>query len=130
MATTSGKRCPYCGQEISVFAKKCGRCGKYLDDPLKTENPPDSVERMLLPEGRPLSAIASGYLGLISFFPLLGILFGLLAVLFGSMALKAIKKDPTLSGKGRAWFGIVVGGLMLVVQCVVLLIVVISSGRR
>ena len=58
---------------------------------------------MLLPVGRPMSSIAAGYLAPIAVFPVLGAFFGLLAMLCGWLALKAIKENPTLSGRGRAW---------------------------
>jgi len=62
---------------------------------------------MLIPVGRSGWAIASGYLGLVS---VLGV-FAPFAVFTGIMALRDIKKHPDKHGKGRAWFGIVTGGL-------------------
>jgi len=64
---------------------------------------------MMMPVGRPASAIAAGYLGLISFFPIFGVITGPLAVFFGIKALREIRENPELSGKGRAWFGILTG---------------------
>ncbi len=61
---------------------------------------------MLIPTNRPLSAIASGYLGLFSIFPF----FGILAVATGIYALNVLKQNPTMWGHGRAYFGIVCGG--------------------
>jgi hypothetical protein len=68
------------------------------------------MDRMLLPVGRPASAIAAGYLALFSILPLVGLIPAILAVACGATALKAIRLDPELSGKGRAWFGILFGG--------------------
>jgi hypothetical protein len=66
---------------------------------------------MMLPVGRPTSAIAAGYLALFSVLPLFGLIPGIAAVICGVTALRSIRHDPTLSGKGRAWFGIILGGL-------------------
>lgn len=62
----------------------------------------------MIPVGRSGWAIAAGYLGL---FSVLGV-FAPFAVACGVMGLRAIKKTPGLGGKGRAWFGIIAGGLM------------------
>lgn len=71
----------------------------------------DAVTRALIPVGRAGSAIAAGYLGLLS--PL-GI-FAPLAVITGVMALRTLRRDPSLHGAGRAWFGIIMGGLFTVI---------------
>ncbi|MFY9825171.1 MAG: GYF domain-containing protein [Thermoanaerobaculia bacterium] len=68
----------------------------------------DPMMRMLLPVGRSGWAIAAGYLGL---FSLLGI-FAPIALIVGIVAVRDIKKHPEKHGLGRAWFGIVMGGLV------------------
>jgi hypothetical protein len=75
---------------------------------------------MLMPVGRAGSAIAAGYLGLLALFPVVGLVFGLLAVITGWVALRTIRQKPHLLGRGRAIFGIVVGGLSVVLHVVVL----------
>jgi hypothetical protein len=67
----------------------------------------DAGMRMLLPVGRSTWAIASGYLGLISVL----ILPAPLALWTGIMALREMKRNPKKHGKGRAIFGIIMGGL-------------------
>ena len=81
---------------------------------------PGGMERMLLPVGRPVSAIASGYLALFGIIPVFGLPFSVGAFITGIVALKTIKKDPRLSGSVRAWFGVIVGGVMTLISIVAL----------
>jgi hypothetical protein len=88
---------------------------------------------MLMPVGRPASAIAAGYLGLFSFFPLIGLVAGILAVVLGVRALQQIKSDPALSGKGRAWFGIIAGAPLAIVwglMIVALIVDAVAQSQR
>lgn len=78
----------------------------------------DAGMRMLLPVGRSGWAIASGYLGLLSVFPLVGILFGLGAIITGLLAVRDIKRNPHRHGMGRAIFGIVMGALFSVLYII------------
>ena len=67
----------------------------------------DATMRALLPVHRAGTAIAAGYLGLLS--PL-GI-FAPFAILSGVLALRTLKRETKLHGAGRAWFGIIMGSL-------------------
>jgi hypothetical protein len=127
------KNCPSCGESILAVAKKCRFCGEYFDEELRRANMPSAspVERMLLPVGRPISAIASGYLALFGIIPLCGLPFSIGAIITGFVALGAIKKNPDLSGAGRAWFGIIVGGLATLGSLVAAVGVVVANlGHR
>jgi len=107
--------CRYCGEMIKAIARKCRHCREYLDEELRAENRVGSVasttDRFLMPVDRPLSAIAAGYLGLLSLLPL----FGILAIVFGFYALSVLRKKPELAGRGRAIFGIVMGILFTLI---------------
>ena len=82
--------------------------------------------RMLLPVGRSGWAIASGYLGLLS----LLCIFGPFAILTGILALRDIKRNPKLHGKGRAIFGIVMGSLGTILMLFSIVSAIISAGRH
>jgi hypothetical protein len=116
---------------ILAVANKCRYCQEYIDPELRRLNRggPSGVDRMLTPVGRPTSAIASGYLGLVSIFPLIGLLTGLVAIGLGIKAIRTINRDPELSGKGRAWFGIIAGGLGIAVQVFFIIWMVIEENR-
>jgi hypothetical protein len=95
-----------CGEMIAGSAVKCRFCGHYLDPSLKPKaSGSRAVDRMLTPVDRPVSAIAAGYLGLFAILPF----FGVFAIIVGIFALRRLKRDPELAGRGRAWFGLIMG---------------------
>lgn len=61
----------------------------------------------ILPVNRSICAVIAGYLGLLS---ITGI-FAPFAIVFGLLGLREIKKNPSLRGSGRAWFGIAMGAI-------------------
>lgn len=68
---------------------------------------PNASLKWVLPVGRSPLAIAAGYAGLFSvlLFP------GPIALTLGLFALRDFKKHPERLGRGRAWFGIIMGGI-------------------
>ena len=117
--------CTKCGTEVSGPADTCAKCGVPLAQPQPLPAFEDSLAaRILLPVGRSGWAIASGYLGL---FSLLGF-FAPFALVTGFLALRDIKRHPEKHGAGRAWFGIIMGGLGSLVFTVILLIAMFSKN--
>lgn len=125
----SSIRCPYCDEPIRRSDRDCPSCGEALDDDDAAEPQFGAVTRMVVPLGRPVSAIAAGYCGLLAIFPLLGIPFAIGGIVCGIFAISAIRRDPKLSGLGRAWFGIIVGTLMLLLQGGVAILMALGAIR-
>lgn len=98
--------CPMCGGRVSPRARQCPHCGESLKA-AGGGGRHSTAERMIVPFDTPPMAIIASYLGLLSVLPL----FHLFALLVGILALAPYREDPTLAGKGRAIFAIVMGGL-------------------
>lgn len=82
-----------------------------------------SIKKYLLPTGRSVFAIAAGYFGLVGLFvpglAWIGLIFGFL----GLREIRRSQADATpLMGKGRAWFGIMVGTMWTVLFVAVLIV--------
>lgn len=74
---------------------------------VETEEETGFLERVALPVGRDPLAIAAGYLGLFSLMPF----FGVVSIVVSVLALRSLKRHPNRHGRGRAWFGLVLGVL-------------------
>ena len=61
-----------------------------------------------------------------SLIPCLGFLLGPVALVLGILGLKAIKKDEKLPGKGHAWSGIIIGGIVLAAHLVLTILILIN----
>lgn len=121
------KPCPFCGERIQAAARKCRFCGEYLDPSARPKAEFDPSMKLLVPVGRAPSAIAAGYLGLFALFPCIGLPAGVAAIVAGVVAMRKLKAEPELSGRGRAIFGIVAGGLSVAAHLVTLAIVGIGT---
>ena len=111
--------CKECGAQIADNATICLKCGVPTD--LFKKAAPSSPQgnkalRMVIPIGRSGYAIAAGYLALFSVLCIPAPL----ALVFGILALKDIKKNPEKTGKGRAYFGIIMGCLFSILLVVVM----------
>jgi hypothetical protein len=82
---------------------------------------PDPSLKLQLPIGRSGWAIAAGYLGLLSVL----LVFAPFALVTGILGLQAIRARPELWGRGRAWFGVVMGSVFSI-----LLVVVLVAAQR
>ncbi len=109
--------CTKCGKELSDDAAFCPACGTSTSDkPIAVPSEEETL-KYILPIGRSGYAIAAGYLALFSVL----FVFAPFALLFGILALRDIRLHPEKKGKGRAWFGIVMGALFTLLGLLVLL---------
>lgn len=56
-------------------------------------------------------ALASYYLGLLSLFPLAGVMLGPAAIYFGLKGLRNVRENPAVRGGAHAWVGIICGAI-------------------
>lgn len=116
--------CSNCGAQINDHAVVCVQCGCAVPKAVTPMPVDDDVAlRMLVPIGRSGWAIAAGYLGLLSLIPFVGVL----ALVIGIVAVCDLRKHPDKHGAGRAWFGIIAGGLSVLIYAIAI-ICAMSSG--
>lgn len=101
--------CQKCGAQIAVDqAVICVKCGAPIQMTAATGDENAAI-RMILPVGRSCLSLIAGYLGLLSLIPGIGVL----SIVVGLLAIRDIKSHPEKHGLGRAWFGVVAGGISL-----------------
>ena len=79
--------------------------------------------RFVMPLNPSIWAIIAGYLGLGSVL----LVFAPFALVAGILGLREIKANPTKTGKGRAWFGLIMGAIC---SGIIVLIVILSIFPR
>lgn len=94
-----------------------------LGHPLPLVTAGGDANKWIVPVGRSGWAIAAGYLALCSIL----LVFAPFALACGIMGLRSIKKNPGLGGKGRAWFGIIMGGAVTALIATILILPSIQS---
>lgn len=101
-------QCINCGKPLPTqVPEACPSCGIPVVMRDEVQRGGDAAVRMLVPIGRSGWAIAAGYAGIfcLAVFP------GPVALILGLVALWDFKKRPERLGRGRAWFGVIAGGL-------------------
>jgi hypothetical protein len=101
--------CPHCGRPLPTIGSYCSGCGRPVPAAPAAATA-DPALRFVLPVGRSGLAIAAGYLGLLS--PI--VIFAPFALIVGILALRDLARSPGRLGRGRAWFGVIAGGLFTV----------------
>lgn len=126
MSSPSKRTCPDCHEETVGFSIKCWNCGSYLEGPPQAAG---TLARILVPVGRSRNALAAGYLALLAIVPLYGLPFAVCAIACGMAGLKEIANDPRLLGRVRAWFGIIVGAVMITLTGAVTILYLLPNWR-
>lgn len=103
--------CPKCGKEIEDGAKQCVACGAQFEiaQPAVQTKEASKVDKKCK---KAKTSFITAIVGLI----IAGIICGTYAFVTGIQALKEIKTDKELSGKGMAIAGIVLGLLDVVLS--------------
>jgi WXG100 protein secretion system (Wss), protein YukD len=118
------KCCLFCGERILAVARKCRYCQEYLDPELRdAADNNGAIGPPITLAGRPLSAIAAGYLGLLSLVPFCGVP----AMIVSAIALRTLKSNPELRGRGNAWFGLVMGLVTTLVYAAIMVVVAVGA---
>jgi hypothetical protein len=77
----------------------------------------DDPMRFVMPLNPSVWALGAGYLGLFS----VTLIFAPFALIVGLVALKDLNEHPEKTGKGRAWFGVIMGGICTVIGLALLI---------
>lgn len=80
----------------------------------------DAGLKYVIPVGRTGLSLAAGYLGLFAIL----VIPAPLALVLGLLALRELKAKPNKLGRGRAWFGTIMGGL----GTLLLLFLIVNPG--
>ncbi len=109
--------CSKCGSPLQAGVAFCPSCGTKVaaasaaEKTYVSDNP---GMRFVLPIGCTGWAIASGYCGIFSIIPFVGILLALLSIIFGIVAIVVIRHNPHKHGIARIVIGWIFSILSLV----------------
>jgi hypothetical protein len=125
-----GEQPPYghapSGQPPPGYGDPYGPGGMASQQMRPTDMADDPAMRWVLPVGQSVWAIASGYLGLLS----LALCFlGPFAVITGVVAIAELRRNPRLSGWGRAIIGIALGALGSLGLGMMILVLIAGGGQ-
>lgn len=120
--------CQRCGTRNPAANDQCSNCGLALYEP--THTLPDTGLSTLIPYKNSLSLWAY-YTGVFSLagcmLPVIGFAAGLAPVILGIKALKYAKEHPDAGGKGHAWTGIILGGIVVTLQTILIIFIIIGA---
>lgn len=112
--------CAACRRSMPESASACPSCGAIVASQDLGQDP---LMRMVLPVGRSGLAIAAGYLGLVSLIPFVAPV----ALVVGILALRDLRRHPEKHGRGRAIFGVVMGGIFTILLVAMLLLIGLAA---
>ena len=98
--------CPFCGEQVHRYAKKCRHCGEWVQGaaPIRAQ-PAGNQGGMRSHVGMAGAAMILSICGLVLF----GFITGLLAVIFAGIALSGMRQTGDNEGRGMAIAGLVLG---------------------
>jgi hypothetical protein len=117
--------CPKCGSTNEAGVPSCVNCGEALPQIPRPRDSHDDALGYIIPINVSGWAIAAGYAGLFSVL----LVFAPISLVLGIVALRDLERRPQLRGKGRAWFGAVMGGVFSFVLVIVLIGVLSGGGK-
>ena len=121
--------CPKCGTQNDDNNFRCAQCQEILHPsapPMVIDQ--DNTMGGMMPTGNG-PALAAYYLGVFSVIPFVGIPLGIFAAIMGIRGLRKIRENPAVKGKIHSWVGIIAGGLFAFAYSIVLVLIIVYSGR-
>jgi len=117
--------CPECGQVNGEDAASCRKCGYPLRRRRRGGGEASGIEALI--PYKNAWALWSYYLGVFSVIPCIAIPLGIAALVTGIKGLTYASANPEVKGQVHAWVGIIVGGLCLLANIVVIILIVVTS---
>ena len=120
--------CMHCGAKVGTLfdetaipvavaqQSRWSKVPKLMDDNQRIEKAQDRANSSVI-------------MGLISFFPFVGLLLGIAAVVYGTISTRTLKAHNIEDGRGSATAGLVIGSLGILAQvCLFIYVVRLISG--